>query len=440
MNELNKYRRDIDGLRGVAIILVIAFHFFPEVCPNGFIGVDIFFVISGFLIINIIINDVDRGKFSFLDFYTRRIKRIFPALIAVLFSSLIAGSYLLLPHQLKDLGLEVTAGAGFFANFLFWQTENYFNQNSIHKILLPLWSLSIEEQFYLLFPLIILICRGLNIRFIQIFLVIFLVSFFYNIYNVSRFPMESFYSPISRVWEFLIGGFLVSSIYPSLFKREWPNRIGIDGTGYSVNFLRLYDLAGIVGVATITYSLIYINKLNFPGWSALLPAIGCFLIIFGGEESFINKRVLNNSFLVSVGLISYPLYLWHWPILSFVNIYFDGHIPLIGKLSIVFLSGVLAYLTFYLIERPIRYGKFSRLGGKSCVAFLLIGVLLLIGIVGYVIFKANGLPKRFPLYVSQIENFQKINYDLAWGVGGCFLKLPEQNFENFSNFTSLMSV
>jgi peptidoglycan/LPS O-acetylase OafA/YrhL len=202
------YRSDIDGLRAIAVLSVVGFHAFPSHIKGGFVGVDIFFVISGFLISTIIYGSLERGSFSFVEFYSRRIKRIFPALLLVLFTVLAAGWILLLPDEYKQLGKHVAGGAGFIANFVLWNESGYFDNAAETKPLLHLWSLGIEEQYYIVWPLFLWVIWKTRLNLLFLTIVATLASFAFNVSQISSDPVGTFYSPLTRFWELFVGSVL----------------------------------------------------------------------------------------------------------------------------------------------------------------------------------------------------------------------------------------
>ena len=340
-----KYRADIDGLRAIAVLSVVGFHAFPNWVKGGFIGVDIFFVISGFLISSIILGSLDRNNFSFLEFYSRRIKRIFPALLIVLFACFIFGWFELFADEYKQLGKHIAGGAGFVANFTLWNESGYFDNTADSKPLLHLWSLGIEEQFYIVWPLLLWFAWRQRLNLLTIIIAIGVISFALNIATVNTDAVALFYSPQTRFWELLVGSTLA---YITLYKQR--------------RFLQsTSNLQSFFGAALVAIAFLVINKEEaFPGWWAVLPTTGVALIISAGMNAWINRAVLSNRVLVWFGLISFPLYLWHWPLLSFARIVWST-IPSRGmRISAVIISIVLAWLTYQLIEKPIRFGIPSR--------------------------------------------------------------------------------
>ena len=366
------YRPDIDGLRALAVLLVVGFHAFPVLMPGGFVGVDVFFVISGYLISQILIQQFEQGRFSLLEFYRRRIRRIFPALIVVLFACLIAGWFELLADEYMQLGKHVAAGAGFIANLVLWQDSSYFDHEAATKPLLHLWSLGIEEQFYFIWPLLLgaifWFVKGTKRSAILLttFICIILASFVLNVGSVRSDQLAAFYSPFARFWELLFGGFLA---YLNL-------------TQPSKKIALILSLAGLllIGVAALTFTRLTL----FPGWWALLPTLGATLLIAAGAQSRVNHWLLANRPMVWIGLISYPLYLWHWPLLSFLRIV-EGDFPKL-KLLAILVSVVLAWLTYELIEKPFRFGQYA----KQKTLALLIGMIL-VGGLGYTVYAKKGI-------------------------------------------------
>ena len=340
-----KYRPDIDGLRAIAVLLVVIFHAFPRFIKGGFIGVDVFFVISGYLISTIIFSSFVENRFSYIGFYIRRIRRILPALILILLSSIAFGWYVLLNDEYQQLGTHLAASAGFILNFLLWNEAGYFDHQSFEKPLLHLWSLAIEEQFYIFWPLLLgLIWRVKWDFFIPILIILF-SSFIINIYSVNVDEVSDFYAPWSRFWELMIG---CSLAYMTLYRPKYLSLLLLKKNWQSV-----------IGLVLIFLAALIVNKQStFPGWWALMPTIGAFLIINAGPDTWINRNVLSKPKLVWIGLISYSLYLWHWPIFSFIRIvlFKEEIYPVVLIIAIIF-SMLLAWLTYNFIEKKIRYGQ-----------------------------------------------------------------------------------
>ncbi|MBS1214622.1 MAG: O-acetyltransferase OatA, partial [Proteobacteria bacterium] len=268
-----RYRPDIDGLRAVAVLSVVAFHAFPRWVAGGFIGVDIFFVISGYLISSIIFSNLEHDTFSVVEFYRRRIRRIFPALITIMLASFAFGWFALLADEYKQLGGHIAGGAVFLSNFVLWGESGYFDNAAETKPLLHLWTLAIEEQFYIFWPLLLVFVWKRRWSFLRITALIAVASFAVNIYLIRENPTAAFYSPISRFWELMIGGVLA---YITLHKPTW--------LGSHRN------LQSILGFLIVMLGLVFIDKTRaFPSWWALLPTIGSFLVLSGGPTSWPNK-------------------------------------------------------------------------------------------------------------------------------------------------------
>jgi peptidoglycan/LPS O-acetylase OafA/YrhL len=387
-----KYRPDIDGLRAIAVLSVLGFHAFPEWVHGGFIGVDIFFVISGYLISTIIFENLEKNSFSFIDFYRRRIRRIFPALLIVLVSCFVFGWFSLTPREFSQLGKHIASGATFISNFSLWRESGYFDNLAETKPLLHLWSLGIEEQFYIIWPLLLWMAWKLRINFLIAALLLCSVSFYQNISSISHDPVATFYHPGTRFWELLIGSILA---YLILYAGERVKRLQSYGAW----------LSGL-GLILIGISIAFLNKTSlFPGWCALLPTIGAALIIFSSPKSLFNKSVLSNKLLIWFGLISFPLYLWHWPLLSLIRI-MESQTPSITlRIFAVALSILLASLTYYFVEKPIRFGRHIK-------TMMLAGGIATIGILGYLSSKHEGFEFRFnkpPLEIRSGEYACKHN-------------------------------
>jgi peptidoglycan/LPS O-acetylase OafA/YrhL len=382
-----KYRPDIDGLRAVAVLSVVIFHAFPNSLKSGFIGVDIFFVISGYLISSIIFENIDRGSFSFGQFYGRRIKRIFPALSLVLGSCLVFGWFGLLGDEYKQLGKHLAAGAGFVSNFFLWQEVGYFNNAAETKPLLHLWSLAIEEQFYIFWPLLVWATWKRKKLFLALFATLLVGSFAYNVFLVRVDPTATFYSPATRIWELLTGVLLAyfsTRIKPNIAVNAHANA----DAWYSRQTTR--QIASTLGVLLLAFGLFKIDKGRpFPGTWALFPVLGSFLLIFAGPTAWFNRFVLSNRVLVWVGLISFPLYLWHWPILSFMRV-IESEAPSAHFRNLAVLASfVLAWMTYYFVEKPIRSG-----GKNSLKIVVLASLVTALGVAGWFAYQNNGIPSR----------------------------------------------
>ena len=392
-----KYRADIDGLRAVAVLCVVLFHAFPQALAGGFIGVDIFFVISGFLISSIIVANLERNSFSFADFYGRRVRRIFPVLLLVLASCYAFGWFVLLGDEFKQLGKHIAGGAGFLSNFMLLGESGYFDNAAETKPLLHLWSLGVEEQFYILWPALLWFAgrRGLNL--LSVTVLLGLASFGLNVAHVHGDPAATFYSPQTRFWQMLAGSALaiVSLRQQSLLGAykprldAWLGRL-IYAAPAAPNGAVLRDAQSLLGAALILAGLLQISRERaFPGWWAVLPTLGAALLIAAGGRAWFNRVVLSHRLLVWIGLISFPLYLWHWPLLTFLRLY-ERQTPAPAlRAGAVAAAVLLAWLSFRLLEQPLRSGRHNR---RKTLA--LVALMLLLAGVGYNTFRRDGLSFR----------------------------------------------
>lgn len=373
-----KYRPDIDGLRAIAILSVVLFHAFPSLLTGGFVGVDVFFVISGYLISSIIMKGVASGTFSFYDFYMRRVRRIFPALMLVLAATFVAGWIVMMGDEFKALSKHIIAGIGFVQNLVLYTEAGYFDASAETKPLMHLWSLGVEEQFYLVFPVILIVLHRLKVSLLPALLVMAVISFVLSILKIADTPAGVFFLPQYRFWELLFGSFLA---YASVHGRN-------HNVSSQSGLVR--NAASVSGLLLIAIAVVMIDKnRQFPGYWALLPVVGSALIIYAGPNAWINKYVLASKPMVFIGLISYPLYLWHWPLFSFAYIYFSGPPTVAVQLAMVGAAFLLSYLTYRLVELPLR----QYVSGKKAFAGL-IGVALSFIAVSAVVFNKDGLPDR----------------------------------------------
>ena len=387
----NYYRPDIDGLRALAILPVVFFHAGIAFFPGGFVGVDIFFVISGYLITNILLKDIGKQEFSVVQFYNRRIRRIFPALFFVLFSSTVFALWILLPSELENFGESLTAASLFYSNYHFMFDSNYFSAAAETKPLLHMWSLAVEEQFYIIFPIFLyLITKYAPRNFGYIVLGVFIFSLLFSVFLVAKTPDYAFYSTAARAWELMVGSLI--AIFPRSIKLK----------SQAVHILSLS------GLAMICYSVFFFSDSTvFPGFNALFPCFGAALILYTGnisKQTFVSKLLSNPAFRF-IGLISFSLYLWHWPILVYYQMYSTTPLSNTEVLTIIIASILLATLSWKFVEEPFRtnkrwLGKFPLFIGGS--GLIVIGVL-----VGFSLFLLDGLPDRFTLSVHQILGAKK---------------------------------
>lgn len=388
------YRPDIDGLRALAILPVVIYHAFPPFAPGGFIGVDIFFVISGYLISSILFRELDNGKFAFSAFYGRRIRRLFPALLLMTSACYGLGWLALLPDELQQLGKHIAAGLGFVQNIALWREAGYFDVASAQKPLMHLWSLAVEEQFYLAYPLLIWLAWKLRINIAICIATLCAASFWISDREASQDAALAFFLPHTRFWELMLGALLA-----------WIDHQQKHQTQQTVFFpARSKALSNIVaplGLTLIVYAVVmYRSGMPYPGARALVPALGAALLIFAGPRTWINRHLLSLPVLTGIGLISYPLYLWHWPLLAFLRIIEIPPLPQIFRIAAVALSFVLAALTYRFIEKPIRHGTHPD---RNAIILCLFALML--GGIGYYAHRHNGLGFRIEANAAQHSAF-----------------------------------
>ncbi len=351
------YRPDIDGLRAVAVSAVLIFHAFPSRLPGGFTGVDIFFVISGFLISGIIFSGLEQNRFSFADFYSRRIRRIFPALALVCAACLGVGWFCLMPAEFRLLGKHVLGGAAFSSNFVLLAESGYFDIDGAIKPLRHLWSLGIEEQYYIVWPALLFLCRKSRRLTALLLISLGLASFALNLHMTWAGRAMAYYLPFTRFWELMIGSGLAALARP----RAAGARDGARGWNLTAAphvAALMANLQSCTGALCIGLGLVLINgQRPFPGWWALLPCVGTALMISAGSGAWINRRLLASRPFVWIGLISYPLYLWHWPLISFANIISFHPLSVPFRVALLLLSVALAWWTYRFVERPVRTSR-----------------------------------------------------------------------------------
>lgn len=389
------FRKDINGLRAIAVISVMLFHFNPSWIPGGFVGVDIFFVISGFLMTGIIFKGIEGNNFSLLNFYISRANRIIPALFVLCLILLVFGWFFLIPIEYRILGKHVAASISFLSNFMYWMEAGYFDAASKGKWLLHTWSLSVEWQFYIIYPLIlILLAKILSIRALKLFVFISTIFLFIlSIVITYKWANASYYIFPTRAWEMLIGG--LAYLYPLMLSN------------------RIKKIAEVVGIVLIILSFSLISEKDlWPGYLTLIPVLGTFLIIQAQNNEGL---IFSNPVSQKIGSWSYSIYLWHWPIVVFIYTF---------KLSDVYVySGIaLAILLGFLSYRFIERFNFNRVFTKKrdYLKCKPIYMVLFLGVFGSFVYINNGLYNRFDSKeISVLRNIDaqkyRPNYD-----NGCF--------------------
>jgi peptidoglycan/LPS O-acetylase OafA/YrhL len=392
------YRPDVDGLRALAVLAVVAFHAFPEYLTGGFVGVDVFFVISGFLIAGITLDEACTSTFSLKRFYARRVRRICPALVLVLFASVFAGWFLLLPTEFERLGRQLFASATFVSNIYFWFQSGYFSPDARTFPLLHLWSLGVEEQFYIVWPLIVVgVGRRASWTFCTILLIGF-ASFLLNVALISNHEAD-FYLPLTRAWELMLGVALA-----------WLRR---SDTRLPARWVA--GAAALMGLILILGSIMFFNPQEaYPGWLATVPTIGASLILWGGTRPNFFTALLSLRTLGAIGLISYPLYLWHWPLLVYSEAYKFAPLTLLERALTVAASFVLAWLTFRYVESPLKAAKINRM-----TILTLVSGSCLIAATGLILIYGQGFYFRFPDGIREFT--QTTPYPTSWRIHECLI-------------------
>jgi len=402
------FRSDINGLRAIAVISVLFYHFGIIGFGGGYVGVDIFFVISGFLMTKIIVTKIETNKFSLKDFYIARGKRIIPALLGVVSAVLILGYFYLTPFDYKILGWHGMSAVGFFSNIVFSHRSDYFDVSSQVQWLLHTWSLAVEWQFYMVFPLLLIGLKKLkNGRFFKVgVIILFIFSLFMAVTLTHKLPTMSFFTLPTRGWEFLTGGLVF--LYPKKNRR----------------FKYLFE----IGLLFILLSVVsYSSQLDFPGYWAILPVLGTALIIYENRES----KILNNRLSQYLGVISYSLYLWHWPVVVAMK-YFDIEFNLLNVITALLLSIFLAHISYIFIEQVFRQKLKAKKKPDFEVISTIISASLIVWFISYGVFKFDGIPLRVSKSVRAAEVIDKdpslnrhecisFNYKKESGIAKCVI-------------------
>jgi peptidoglycan/LPS O-acetylase OafA/YrhL len=395
-----RYRPDIDGLRAVAVLGVIIYHAFPKWLPGGFSGVDIFFVISGYLISGILYKGHREESFSFKEFYARRIRRLFPALIVMLLMCLGYGWFVLLPDEYSQMGKHVAAGTLFIQNIVFWKESGYFDIAANLKPMLHLWSLAVEEQFYIVFPLVLIVLWKRPKMLVPAMVVLMVTSFAGNVVMSHQNSSTDFFLTPYRGWEFLGGSLLAWWHFDKGHEEDAPK------------YREALSCAGLILLALGMGLLV--KDQPYPGWRALLPVAGTLLLMDGGRGAWVNRKILSHPAMVWLGLISYPLYLFHWPALSFVHIIKGGNPSagiIWGALGVAFL---LTVLTYYFVERKLRHNKSILMLILQMTAFMTISGLGLLVWSGILASKKSDAINKINKAIKDrkfMNGFQMIKWD-----------------------------
>ncbi len=403
------YRPDIDGLRAVSVLAVIFYHLGFGFVAGGYLGVDVFFVISGYVITLSVMSMLEKDQFSILEFYNRRIKRIFPALAFMLLLTWVGAYFILLPDSFVDYSKSLASASAFASNIYFWQSINYFNAASDMKPLLHTWSLSVEEQYYIFMPVFLLIMyRFFSSKFLPVLAVLITLSFVLSCISLTKAPTANFYLLPTRAWELLLGAF-VAFIPQKQFLKSF-----------------VLKLLGIVGAILIVVPILFYNhNLAFPAYGALAPCVGAALIIWVGSQHNLGvargiNHLLGAKPLVFIGLISFSLYLIHWPLIVFFKYYRLDVLTTTDVAIILISTFILSLFSWQFIEKPFRYSKkITRTGMISggVLCFVFVGAIGLFGVYN------KGFEQRFPDYTVETKFTEKSSR-----IGNCF-------FLNAKNYT-----
>jgi len=412
------YRKEIDGLRAVAVLPVVLYHAGFDMFSGGYIGVDIFFVISGYLITRTLVFEIESKRFSIIDFYVRRARRIFPALFLVMFLCLPFAYMWMLPSQLKDFAQSLIAIPLYLSNVFFWQEGGYFADTTELKPLLHTWSLAVEEQYYLLFPPLLFVIWRLGSKYLLWFLVtLAILSFLLAEWGSSNIPSANFYLLPTRAWELLIGS--ICALVNNFGKLQLKNILSFIGLGMII-------------IPVTTFG----DYTPFPGIYAALPVFGTAFVILCATQGTLIARALSNRFLVGIGLISYSIYLWHQPLFAFTrirNLTEPSHYLMGGVAAITLLF---AWATWRFIEQPFRRPKENSKSFRFFfTTFAVSFTFIVLGIIGHF---GNGLGSRWSETANYIDQYSQYNTSYFEGAG-CFLSSEKPNLSSFSISNCLSS-
>tara|TARA_R110002012_G_scaffold318610_1_gene537367 strand:- start:215 stop:2113 length:1899 start_codon:yes stop_codon:yes gene_type:complete len=420
VDKKRSFRADIQGLRALAVLSVVIFHISPYHLPGGYLGVDIFFVISGYLIIGQLWRSIKTDTFSFATFYANRFKRLLPALLTVLTISSILAFYLLLPYEYEKYVYSLTSSLLYFSNFLFYSQSGYFSHDLELAPLLHTWSLSVEEQFYLLFPFILILISKftkIQTRALALLMGIAVLSLLASHLLLSIDASLSFFSSPTRFWQFILGGLVAIADKPKL-------------SSVVRNFLVFVSLSVIV-----TSFFVFDKNTPFPGIYALPITLATVAVILANVQKGALNWLLSNKLSQFFGNTSYSFYLWHWPVIVFYKILFLGNYSKIDQVAVFSISLILAVLTYYLIEEPSR--KLSFNNSKKKLITSAFGTSLLVIVVASLF-----LPIQRDNYPSKVSLYEKVHRDkgITFREEKCFLTPTVTSTSNFSKFDCIKTV
>jgi peptidoglycan/LPS O-acetylase OafA/YrhL len=416
MNETEiQYRPDIDGLRALAVLLVIGLHVDVPLLRGGYVGVDVFFVISGYLITGIITRQIAAGRFTIAGFYERRARRILPALVTVMLLSTVFANIYLLPDELVAYGKSLISASLSYSNFYYWSTADYFDALTDMKPLLHTWSLAVEEQFYLVLPLLLVLLSKRQRKTIYVVVPgLAAMSFALSAWESYRNPDAAFFLPSSRAWELMLGSMLALGLCPPM-RQRW-----------------LREICAMTGILMIAYAAThYSDSTPFPGVMALLPCFGSFLVIAAGRSGVsLTSGLLSLKPIAFLGVISYSVYLFHWPLIVFTRMGFLSGLPRGNRayaLSILLLSLLLGFLSWRFVEKPFRAGIFRGVGRRKLFA-VFGGGLAVCSCLACAEMATGGLPWRFPKH--SIDIAKQMNEQAQVRRGVCFID-SSSRFDDF---------
>ena len=401
-----KYRAEIDGLRAIAILPVILFHAGFEIFSGGYLGVDIFFVISGYIITSIILSKIDEGHFSILEFYEHRARRILPVLFLVSFLSIVFGYFILLPHQIKDLGQSIVATSFFVSNYFFYFETDYFNEFTNKAPLLHTWTLAVEEQFYIIYPLLLIAVfkyKKLNLKWVVA--IILITSFVFAVVTVRTNQSLAFYSTQTRAWELMVGC-LLAVMERRSEGLDLHNMIPVGSRR------KIYEFLGFLALLAIIAPMFYFNDRTIhPGVNTLIPVVGTALVLLVAGKTVIVKSILSIRPMVLVGLLSYSLYMFHQPVISFLHYAHIGarfESDLLYSISIVLIIFLLSALSYRYFENPLRR---SKLYGRKVVFLVSFIAIFVFSGLGYLSHKENGFQEYFAKKFETDGGVILVNYE-----------------------------
>jgi len=417
LSNIHNFRWDIQGLRAIAVLCVVIFHINPTVLPGGYLGVDIFFVISGYLILGFIWRDLKQNKFTIVRFYSKRIYRLAPALFATVLTTSVAAYFILLPNEGMTYVESLFSTLFYYSNFYFYTQSDYFNSTMEFYPLLHTWSLSVEEQFYIVFPFILLfIYKKKKEYIIPILLILAIISLLLSQVSIQYDQNDfAFFASPTRFFQFIIGGLISIGVQKNSLNKQVNDFLGVSGLV-------------ILGVSAYLYT----SYTPFPGLNALFPSFGTALVLYSGLNARYTTHFLSNTLFRWIGNASYSIYLWHWPLIVFYKLKFSPTLSVTEQIILFFSALILGFLSWWFIEEKMRRGYLRQFN----VFYVNISMSVLMGMAIYTFFSLPQFSNKN--YKEKVMTYMDYDASSEFRAGTCFLTSAQHSMDAYSRETCVV--